>query len=377
MPAPIRILHIVESLGVGGGVETGIANLIERMDRTRFEHIICAVFRMGPRSDRFRVVQVIPLEQTGKKLAIQIGPLARTIRQVKPDIVHSRNWGALEGVIAGRWVRSCRVIHSEHGWEVDPAMEAKRRLWFRRVAFEMADRVFSVSYQLRDALAKCTGFAARKIGVIHNGVELARFAKNPSVRRRFRAELGLSETEFCIGCVGRLNRIKDYPTILRAVERLDQSCPSWRLLILGSGTDREELEQFVNDRPVLRERVRFLGDSDRVAGFLNAIDVYVLPSIREGISNSLLEAMATGLPVVATDTGGNPEPIVNGESGLLFPVGDFERLAELLGQLSREPETRDRLGKQSLQRVTREFSLDSMISKYAQMYQGLIGERAG
>jgi glycosyltransferase involved in cell wall biosynthesis len=110
---------------------------------------------------------------------------------------------------------------------------------------------------------------------------------------------------------------------------------------------------------------------------LNAIDVYVLPSIREGISNSLLEAMAAGLPVVATDTGGNPEPVVKGESGLLFPVGDFERLAELLLLLYREPEMRDRLGKQALERVTREFSLDSMISKYGRMYQELTGERAG
>jgi len=373
---PIRIMHVVESLGVGGGVETGIANLIERMDPKRFEHILCAVFRLGPRIDRFRVVQVVPLEQKGKKLAVQVGPLARVIRGIKPDIVHSRNWGALEAVIAGRWVRSCRLIHSEHGVEADPAAEPRRRNWFRRVAFEMADRVFSVSYHLRDALARCTGFSARKIGVIHNGVEIARFRKDPSVRRRLRADLELSENEFCLGCVGRLSQIKDYPTILRAAERFDRWCPSWRLLILGGGADRSELEKFVSARPVLQRQVRFLGASERVPEFLNAIDAYVLPSIREGISNSLLEAMAAGLPVVATDTGGNPEIVVNGESGLLFPVGDFERLSEVLLQLYEQPETRDQLGKGALQRVTKEFSLDSMVSKYEQMYQELTGERA-
>jgi sugar transferase (PEP-CTERM/EpsH1 system associated) len=374
---PIRIMHVVESLGVGGGVETGIANLIERMDPKRFEHILCAVFRMGPWSDRFQVVQVIPLEQKEKKMSTQVGPLARAIRRVNPHIVHSRNWGSLEAVLAGRWVRSCRLIHSEHGVETDPTTEIRRRLWFRRVAFELADRVFSVSYQLRDALATSTGFSVRKIGVIHNGVETARFARNSSVRSRLRAELGLSETEFCIGCVGRLNRIKDYPTILRAVAQFDRSCPSWRLLILGSGTDRGDLEEFVKSTPALRQRVHFLGASDHVPEFLNAIDVYVLPSIREGISNSLLEAMATSLPVIATDAGGNSEPVVDGESGLLFPVGDFEKLAELLVRLYREPETRDRLGTQALQRVTREFSLNSMISKYDRMYQELTGETAG
>src|ERR1017187_1394193 len=154
---PIRIMRVVESLGVGGGVETGIASLMERMDRNRFEHILCPVFRLGPWVDRFRVVQVVPLEQKTRKLAVQVGPLARVIRGIKLDIVHSRNWGALEAVIAGRWGRSCRVIHSEHGVEADPAAEPRRRNWFRRVAFEMADRVFSVSYQLRDTLARCTG----------------------------------------------------------------------------------------------------------------------------------------------------------------------------------------------------------------------------
>jgi sugar transferase (PEP-CTERM/EpsH1 system associated) len=373
---PIRIMHVLESLGVGGGVETGVANLIEGMDRKRFDHILCAVFRIGPWIDRFRIVPVVPLEQKGKRLAIQVGPLTRVIREMKPDIVHSRNWGALEAVIAARWVRRCRVIHSEHGVEVDPASEPRRRAWFRRVAFEMADRVFSVSSQLRDTLARCTGFSARKIGVIHNGVEIARFRRDPDLRRRYRAELELGDGEFAIGCVGRLSRIKDYPTILRAAERFEQFCPSWRLLILGGGPERQELEELVAAKPVLKRRVRFLGPSDRVPEFLNAIDAYVLPSIREGISNSLLEAMAARLPVIATDTGGNPELVVNGESGMLFPVGDSERLAELLRLLYQQVETRERLGTQALERVSREFSLDSMISKYEQMYQELTGERA-
>ncbi len=373
---PIRILHVLESLGVGGGVEHGIANLIDRMDQKRFEHILCAVSRLGPWADQFRIVQVVQLEQKRKTFAVQVGPLAQVIRNTRPHIVHSRNWGSLEAVVAARWVRSCRVIHSEHGVEVDPAAEPRRRIWFRRLAFEMADRVFSVSYHLREMLARCTGFPRRRIGVLHNGVDTERFRKDSRVRYRFRAELGLSDHEFCIGCVGRLSRIKDYPTILRAAEGLDQFCPHWRLLILGTGTECRELEQFVVAKPILRRRVRFLGASDRVPEFLNAIDAYVLPSLREGISNSLLEAMAASLPVVATDTGGNPELVVNGESGLLFPVGDFERLTELLALLYQKPDMRERLGSRAVQRVALEFSLDSMISKYEQMYQELTGTRA-
>jgi sugar transferase (PEP-CTERM/EpsH1 system associated) len=373
---PIRIMHVLESLGIGGGVETGVAHLIEGMDRQRFEHILCAVFPVGPWIERFRIVPLVPLEQPRKRLAVQVVPLTRAIRQMNPDIVHSRNWGALEAVIAARWVRHCRVIHSEHGVEVDPASEPRGRAWFRRVSFEMADRVFSVSHQLRDTLARCTGFSARRIGVIHNGVESARFRREPAVRRRFRTELGLGDGEFAIGCVGRLSRIKDYPTILRAVERFDEFCPSWRLLILGEGTERKELAKLVAASAILQPRVCFLGASDRVPEFLNAIDVYVLPSIRVGISNSLLEAMAASLPVVATDTGGNPELVVNGESGMLFPVGASDRLSEILRGLYQQDEARERLGTQALERVRRQFSLDSMISKYEQMYEELNGKRA-
>lgn len=372
---PIRIMHVLEALGVGGGVETGVANLVKRMDRNRFEHVICAVSRIGPYIDRFRVMEVVPLPRKATRIPVQIGPLAKLISEIKPDVVHSRNWGALEAVVAGRLVRSCSVIHSEHGVEADLSLEPQRRTWFRRVAYEMADRVMSVSYHLRDYLAQCTGFSAQRIDVIHNGVDTGRFQRNDGLRNSFRAELGIAEKDFCIGCVGRLSKIKDYPTILQAVEVLHHSCRSWRLLILGEGSERRSLEELAA-KPDLQGRVRFLGNSDRVQEFLSAIDAYVLPSFREGISNSLLEAMAASLPAVATNTGGNPEVAIDGESGLLFPVGDFGRLSELLLRLYRDRELRVRLGRQAQQRARQEFSLDSMIRRYEQMYGAVRGAYA-
>jgi sugar transferase (PEP-CTERM/EpsH1 system associated) len=373
----IRVLHVVEALGVGGGVENGIANLIESMDRKRFEHVLCSVFRLGPQVERYPLdrVRLLCLAQKQRKFSVQIGPLAEMIRHVKPNIVHSRNWGALEAVLAGRWVRCGSVIHSEHGVEFNPAKDPWRRRWFRRLAFEMADRVFSVSSQLRDALARRTGFPLRKIGVIRNGVDTQRFRPDPAVRRRFRSELGIGQQEFCVGCVGRLSRIKDYPTMLRAAEVLSVSGSCWRLLIAGSGPEVTALEELAA-RPALRGRVRFLGPSDRVPEFLSAIDAYVLPSLSEGISNSLLEAMAVGLPVVASDTGGNPEVVVEGESGLLFPVGDHERLGEHLVLLCGDNDLRQRLGRAALRRIHEHFSLNSMVEQYEQMYEGLAARRA-
>lgn len=374
----IRIMHVVEALGVGGGVENGIANLIERMDRGRFEHVLCAVFHLGAQVGRYPAdrVRVVCLDQKHRKLSIQVGPLAQMIRELKPDIVHSRNWGAMEAVIAGRWAGSCSVVHSEHGIEMNPSAEPRRRGWVRRVAFEMADRVFSVSIQLRDMLARRTGFPSRKIAVIHNGVDTERFRPDASAGRQFRAERGIADGEFCIGCVGRLNRIKDYPTMLRAAEVFSQSGAAWRLFIVGGGEELGALEEFAAALPALNGRVHFLGAIDRVPEFLNAMDAYVLPSLCEGISNSLLEAMAAGLPVVVSDTGGNPEVVVDRESGLLFPVGDFQRLADQLSELQSRRELRGQLGQQALRRVREQFSLSAMVERYEEMYGSLARNRA-
>jgi sugar transferase (PEP-CTERM/EpsH1 system associated) len=374
----IRILHVVEAIGVGGGVENGIANLIERMDASHFEHVLCGVFRLGPQIERYPAdrVRLVCVEQKLKRFAIQVRPLAKTIRALQPDIVHSRNWGALEAAVAARWAGSYSVIHSEHGVEMNPSAEPRRRRWARRFVFGLADRVFSVSHQLKDSLVRSTGFPAHRIDVIHNGVDTKRFRPDKEAGLRFRQELGISEEEFCVGCVGRLNRIKDYPTLLRAAESLSVLHGAWRLLIAGGGEERSNLEELVRSTPALEGRVHFLGATSRITEFLNAIDVYALPSICEGISNSLLEAMASGLPAIVSDTGGNPEVVVDRESGLLFPVGDSRRLAEHLVELYRGPELRQRFGQQAIRRVKEEFALDSMVRKYEEMYQGLATGRA-
>ena len=374
MATPLRIMHIVDCLGQGG-MENGLVNLVNNLDPERFEHVVYAIRSLGPNVDRLPKdrVRVMHLGKKETGLPLQMGALARAIREVGPDIVHSRNWGAVEAVVAGKWVGSCAVVHSEHGLETNAnTKEPWRRLCFRRLAFELADKVVSVSHQLKGLHASRTGFAARKITVIHNGVDSRRFFPDPEMRAVVRQELGLSPDELCIGSVGNLHPIKDHMTLLRAVEKLAAASTSWRLLLIGEGPEKLKLESFLCGHPDWREHVSFLGSSSRVVEMLNAMDVYVLPSISEGISNSLLEAMATGLPVVATATGGNPEVILDGDSGLLFPVGDPARLAEILLELRGSEDLRVRLGKRALRRAKEDFSIDSMVRNYAQLYESLV-----
>jgi sugar transferase (PEP-CTERM/EpsH1 system associated) len=361
----------VDTLGTGG-LENGLVNLIARLDPVRFVHTVVAMRGLGRNAERLPRdrVQVISLEKA-PGARTQLPMLVKTISQVQPDIVHSRNWGAIEAVFAGRWTGGCTLVHSEHGLESNPDVrEPLRRVWLRRLAYELANRVISVSYHLRDFHAQRTGFAKRKISVIHNGVDSRRFFCNPAARASVRAELRIADDEFCIGCVGNLLPIKDHMTLMRAVDAFDQSARQWRLLLIGDGSERRKLEAFAAAH-AWNARVSFLGSSDRVPDLLNAMDVYVLPSIAEGISNSILEAMATGLPVVATATGGNPEVVVDGESGLLFAVGADKELTEHLCRLWGRRELREQFGTYAHERVRQEFSLNSMVQQYDRLYWSL------
>ena len=369
---PIRIMHVVDSLG-RGGLENGLVNLIEHMDANDFEHIVYAIRQLGPNADRLPCerVQIVCLGK--KESRFQLAALARAIGEFKPDIVHSRNWGAIEAVMAGRWVRTCAVVHSEHGLESDASTKDPwRRVCFRRLAFELADRVLSVSCQLRDLHSQRTGFPARKITVIHNGVNSRKFFPDPAARARVREEWRLSAGDFCIGCVGNLLPVKDQMTLLKAAAELAGRRSNWRLFIIGEGFERPKLEAFVEAHPQLRERVSFLGSSNRVQELLNAMDAYVLSSVAEGISNSLLEAMASGIPVAVTATGGNPEVVVDGVSGLLFPVRDWRKLAEHLLLLEARRDVGLQLAEQAGRRVREEFSIDSMVQRYEQLYEGML-----
>jgi len=370
---PIRILHVVDHLGKGG-LENGLVNLIEHLDPARFEHVVYAVRKLGPNADRLAKsrVQVLCQGKQDSDSRFQVGNLARAIRQVQPDIVHSRNWAAVEAVLAGRWVRFCKVVHSEHGLEAGVnAPEPKRRIWFRRLAYHLADRVLSVSYQLRDLHVSRTGFDPDRITVIHNGVDRTRFYPDPATRARIRQEFGIAEDQFCVGCVGNLFPVKGHLTALQGIEGLAAQNRNFRLLLIGEGPEREKLEGFLAQRPDWKHRVQLLGTCHRVPELLQAMDVYVLPSIAEGISNSLLEAMASGIPVVATVTGGNPEVVIDGESGLLFPIGDASMLTGHLLRLEADKKLRADLAERALRRVREEFSLDSMVGKYAQLYDSL------
>jgi sugar transferase (PEP-CTERM/EpsH1 system associated) len=367
-----RVMHVVNNLGQGG-LENGLVRVINGLDRNRFEHVVCTIRGLGPNADRLPHdrVHLVTLAPHGHT-RVQTPALVRTIRRFQPDVVHSRNWGAIEAVIAARWAGVARVVHSEHGLEESAsAVGPRRKSWFRRVAYELSDRVFTVSGHLRELYAARTGFPAQRIGVIHNGVDRSVFSPDALSRARVRRELGVSDTDFCIGCVANLVPVKNHITLLEAMQQLSAETPRCRLVLVGDGQERPALERMVRERPSLAERVMFLGTSGRVAELLRAFDVFVLPSLSEGICNSLLEAMATGVPVIATEVGGNAEVIEDGRSGLLIPVRDVAALTRQLRRISENSELERNIRCGAMARVRDHFSMDSMLEAYEMLYCGL------
>src|SRR5882724_10378981 len=304
----LRVLHVISYMG-RGGAEMGILKLIAGLGEG-FEHRICTTRGFDTRfvQSHFSVEKMYSAGSPDLKLQFPLFRLASIMRRYRPHIVHTRNWGAIEAVAAAKLAGVPVVIHSEHGYEVDMfAGQPLRRRLFRRMAYAMTDAIFAVTRELRDFHARQAWIRPERIGVMYNGVDTQRFAPCKETQLAMRKELGLPAESFVIGTVGRLVPIKDHHTLLKAAALLSGSGIDVRVLLVGSGPERERLQRKATDS--LEGRVYFAGDSGRVPEMLNAMDVFVLASLGEGMSNTLLEAMATGLPVFATNVGGNPEII--------------------------------------------------------------------
>jgi sugar transferase (PEP-CTERM/EpsH1 system associated) len=369
----VRILHVISYMG-RGGAEMGILKLIDGLGE-KFEHRICTTRGYDANFVRsnFSEEKMYVAGSTALKLQFPLFRLARIMREYRPHIVHTRNWGAIEAVMAAKLASVPVVIHSEHGYEVDmlAGLPLRRRL-FRRAAYAMGDAVFALTKELRDFHARQAWISRERMGVIYNGVDTQRFAPAGEARSGIRKEFGIPEESCVSGSVGRLVPIKDHPTLLKAAALLGEKVDV-RVLLVGSGPEREKLEKFATEK--LRDRVYFAGDSSRVSEMLNAMDVFVLPSLKEGMSNTLLEAMACGLPVLATNVGGNPEIVQDNVDGCLFQPGDVQWLADKLNQLASDPALVHQLGTAARNRAIDSFSLSRMLDTYRSLYLALAARR--
>lgn len=376
LPKRLRIVHVIPQL-MPGGTEYALLRLIRALGDEEFEHCICATRGVDSEFVRRQVVtsKIYCVGTPGATSQFPVLRLARMMRSLQPDVVHSRNWGGIEAVPAARFAGVPVVIHSEHGYELDSLERLPyRRRIFRRAAYAMADAVFANSRELRDYHARQAWIHGDSVRVIRNGVDTDRFQPQPSMRRQFRQELGVPHDSLLLGSVGRLVTIKDHITLLKAASLLAAQGVNLKVLLVGAGPEMAKLQTQVAEDANLVGRVIFTGASDRVPELLNAMDVFVLPSRGEGMSNTLLEAMASALPVVASRVGGNPELIDEWCTGFLFAPAETANLAEALKKLC-DPELRQRFGNAARERVILHFSLERMVREYRDLYRGLAAQK--
>lgn len=377
MSAPPLIAHIVYHFGTGG-MENGVVNLINHLPAGRFQH---AIVSLTDHTDfRRRILRDdVSFHDLDKRPGHDLGlyrRLFRLLRELKPAIVHTRNLNALEAQFVAAALRVPGRVHGEHGRDV---FDLAGRNWkynlLRRTARPLVHRYIAVSRDLAGWLTDTVGVRPERITQIYNGVDSTRFRPRTGDRTAIAPPGFRDGARLVVGSVGRLVAVKDYPTLVRAFAHLCAEAPDprgLRLILVGDGPERAICETLVREAG-LTGQVWFAGQRDDIPELMRLMDVFVLPSLGEGISNTILEAMATGLPVVASRVGGNPELVRVGETGSLFSPGDAEGLARLLLDYVVDGERRQREGAAARARVEREFALERMAAAYQAIYDEILG----
>lgn len=363
------VVHVVHSLATGG-LENGVVNLVNRSDPA-FRHVIVCLTSAGVM--RYRLNPTVEVFSIGKGAGHDpraVWRLVKLLRRLSPAIVHSRNWAAFDGVPAARLAGVAVVVHGEHGRDItDPHGRNLRRKLARRLLSPLVSRFVTVTRDLERWLVEDVRVAKRKVLTIPNGVDLSRFAHGDP--REAREKLRLPAAALVVGTVGRLDPVKDQAALVHALAALLPAHPEALLVVAGDGPCRNDLMRLALDLGVERQ-IRLLGDCPDVPLVLSAMDVFVLPSVAEGMSNTVLEAMASSLPVVATRVGGNPEMIEERVTGRLVPSRDVAALIEAVAAYLDDPHLRALHGKASRQRVSERFGLDRMCRAYTALYAGLL-----
>jgi glycosyltransferase involved in cell wall biosynthesis len=363
-----RLLHIIPTL-VRGGAEKQLALVAGGLPRSEFDVHVAVLTHTGPLEASLQKAG-IPVTVIGKRW--KVDPLAywrlkALIRRLKPDIVHTwlfaaNSYGRQAAIAAG-------VKHIVAGERCVDPWKSGLHLTIDRALARRTQRIVTNSTGVREFYA-ARGLPAEKFTVIPNGIRVTE-PTDPVTRDELLAELGLPPTQYLIGVVGRLwpqKRVKD---LLFAAEVLKTARDGWQMLIVGDGPQRWRLTRF-RDQLRIADRVHFLGERPDVPRLMPHFDLLWLGSQYEGQSNAIMEAMAAGVPVIATDIPGNRDLVVQDETGYLVPLGERLEFTRRTTWLFDDEPLRRRMGEAGRRRILAEFTVEQMIDRHAALYRELL-----
>ncbi len=364
----LRTLFVIDELDIGG-TEQQILETVRRIDRDRFEPFVCC-FRHGAKAREIEELGV-PVIHEPKRLKADPGLVLRLSAMMKRerfDIVQTylwtaNTWARVAARLAGiRW-----VLASERN--VDIWEETYKRVIGRFLA-RSTDRIIANSEAVRQYLLTRGGLSPDKVVTIYNGVNFDRFRTRCDASER-RRELGIADDVVLAGCLARVEPAKDHGTLLQAMALISNRVPKLHLVLIGGGSEEDRMKRMAHELGI-GERVHFTGFRTDAAEWLQSVDLSVLSSVKEGLSNTVLESMAAGKPVVATDVGGNAEVIVEGETGFLVPSRAPTELGAALARVASSPEMMASFGTAGRRRADDLFAVDSMVKHTERLYLDLV-----
>lgn len=360
-----RVLQVVLRLDPGG-TERLVVELIRRL-QARYPMAVCCLDEPGLWAAQLTAmgVEVTALRRAPGFSVGLAREVARAARRHGATILHCHHYSPfVYGRLASLLVPGTHIVFTEHGRLSDAPPSRKRQIATRLLRMGVP-ALYAVSHDLRRHLL-AEGFPAR-LEVIWNGIDPGRSPTGEDIARA-RHLLGAASDDRVVGSVGRLDPVKDFRTLIDAVAAIAARDPQLRLVIVGEGAEQGALADAIHAANV-DARVQLLGHREDVSALLPGFDVYVNSSITEGISLTILEAMAAERPVVATSVGGTPEIVEDGQTGLLRPARDAAALASAIHELAMDPPRAARLGAAGRARVLAHFTLDQMVERYAQVYE--------
>ena len=375
---PPLIAHILYRFDVGG-LENGVVNLINRIPRDRYRHAIISLTDATDFKKRIQNpdVEIHCLHKKPGQDPACLWRLWKLLRRLKPAITHTRNLAALETVFIAALAGVSKRVHSEHGWGMADLHGANRKYrMLRRGMSSLVHRYIGLSKHIEQYLNQEVGIPAGKLTQLYNGVDADRFIKHSTtdVADDLLPNGFIAADSIIIGTVGRMEPVKDQITLTKAFIRLAEldrdRAERLRLIMIGDGELRAPAQDLLNAAG-LEQQAWLPGSHNRVPELMRAMDIFVLPSRNEGISNTILEAMASHLPVVATNVGGNPELVVEHSTGLLVPADDPASMAQALNAYVNDTDQRSAHGAAGRQRVEQYFRLEHMVDKYLSVYDSL------
>ncbi len=370
-PLVVHLLHRFDT----GGLENGVVNLINQMPREAYRHMVVALTEVTDFRHRLRHpdVECIALGKRGGHGARFYPALWRLLRQHRPAIVHSRNLGTLEMQVAA-WAAGVPVrIHGEHGRDVDDLDGSSRKHQrLRRLYAPWVQRWVALSKDLERYLSGPVGIAPARIRQIYNGVDADRFHPASDGGRQALPGCPFSgPSQWLVGTVGRMAAVKNQPLLAQAFvlarARDAGFAAAARLVLVGDGPLRAQAQALLQAADAA-DAAWLPGERADVPDVMRGLDCFVLPSLAEGISNTILEAMASGLPVVATAVGGNAELVADGRTGRVVANGDAGAMADALLGLWQQRGAAAAMGHAGRADVERRFSLQAMVAAYQGLY---------